>query len=103
MFTMLPGRRTRPVTVCGRVGRSLALAATILDAVAIEEATSVATSFGCGFQFNTRVLCEFAAPAVALDTDGDWVVVSSVRGNSRGDTDGTPVQVQRYEIGDCNG
>jgi hypothetical protein len=86
----------------GPVGRSLALAATILDAVAIEGARSVATSFGCEFQSNTRALCEFEAPVVALDTDGDWVVVSGVCGNSRGDTNGTPVQVQRYEISGCN-
>jgi hypothetical protein len=63
----------------------------------------LATPIGSEFQFNTRALCEYAAPAAALDANGDFVNVSGVGGSSGSDTNDSTIQVQRYDTSGFNG
>jgi hypothetical protein len=56
-----------------------------------------ATPVGEEFQVNTYTTYYQWFPSVAVDADGDFVVVWSSRGSTGTDTDGTSIQGQRYD------
>ncbi len=64
----------------------------------MESAAAAATPVGAEFQVNTYTTSVQGFPSVALDADGDFVVVWDSNGSAGTDSDGYSIQGQRYDV-----
>jgi hypothetical protein len=69
---------------------------TLNYSVQAQRYNSVGISQGSQFQVNSYITGNQRDPAVALDSDGDFIVVWRSDGSSYGDTDSASIQGQRY-------
>ncbi len=69
---------------------------TSYDSVQGQRFASSGSAAGSQFQVNTYTTNVQTSPSVAVDSDGDFVVVWQSSGSSGGDTDAYSIQSQRY-------
>lgn len=88
----------------GPVFATLARAAALLGAFAIGGTALAAAPAPVASEFpvHNRALHEQEAPAVALDADGDFVIVWDSGGSAGSDSDASPIQGQRYDVSGCS-